>query len=664
MTHEQTYQQVVSHMNGADFASAKSLLDKHLRDHDTDEVAHSLYGTMLLRSGDNSAALDRFRQNATKFPGSFAAHADLAFTAKRIGELRQAKESFLKALELNANFYQGWVFLSQTAYALKDYNLAIEADAESEKYDPLDAEYPKMQAAMREGKHGEAENIARSMLQKQPGHPRAAYFLGHLASTVGAHEARADIMLHSLEHHPANQMLRRSRIEAFETIGCFEDALAEAKHLVEIAPNYFNYWTLSRLYGRFGDNKGALAAAKRASAYLEENSEEQGKLDLLRGHALKILGRRKESEAAYRACIQNMPGNGAGWWGLADLKNYTFGSDDVEAMTALLNNTELEADQRCQVAFALAKSHENSGDAVEAFSFYKIANDLRPDVNFHPEKHREVFERIKRTYGPRTLTVQADSEPDVTPIFILGMPRAGSTLIEQILASHSRIEGTMELLTLQIVERLIRVEQGRKHDVDYPESAARLTTEDCRKYGEKYLKDTKVFRTEKPYFIDKLPPNFERVGLIHKILPNAVIIDARRNPLDCCYSAYKQHFAGGHEYSYDLANLGAYYNDYLTLMDHWDEALPGKVIRVQYEEMVADTETEVKKLLDAMGLEFEEGCLKFYENKRAVRTASSEQVRQPINNKGLKVWQAVEDKLEPLKEALGADTLTRFEKYL
>lgn len=640
------------------------MLDKHLDRYKTDEVAHSLYGTLLLRSGDNTGAFSRFKENSKLFPNSFATHADLAFTAKRLGKLEQAKESFAKAVELNPSFYQGWVFLGQTAYQLKDFKLAFEANAEAEKYDPLEAEYPKMQAAMRAGQKGEAEHIARTMLQKQPGHPRAAYFLGHLASTVGAHEARADIMHHALEYHPANQMLRRGRVEAFEAIGRYEEALSEAQLLVEVAPNYFNYWTLSRVHGHLGDNEGALEAADKAATFLEEGSDEHGKLDLLRGHALKIMGRRAESEAAYRDCIKNTPGNGAGWWGLADLKTYAFSEGDIVAMTALLEDNSLEADQRCQAAFALAKCYENSGDIEKAFSFYEKANDLRPNITFSPEMHSEAFERIKKSYSPETLSVQANYKPNVTPIFILGMPRAGSTLIEQILASHSRVEGTMELMALQFIERLIRIEQGSKHNVDYPESASLLTESDCQQYGEKYLKDTKVFRTGKPYFIDKLPPNFERIGLIHKILPNAIIIDARRHPLDCCYSAYKQHFAGGHEYSYDLNHLGSYYNDYLDLMDYWDVSLPGKVIRVQYEEMVADTETEVKKLLASMGLVFEEGCLKFYENKRAVRTASSEQVRQPINNKGLKVWQAVEDKLGPLKEALGVDTLARFEQYL
>lgn len=664
MGNDQVYRQVASHLQQQNFPAAKSLLDQHLSGHDNDEVAHSLYGTMLLRSGDGNAALARFKANADAFAGSFSAHADLAFAAQRLGDLAQAKTSFEKAVGLNPSFYQGWVFLSQVAYGLNDFVLALKADGESEKFDPLDADYPRIQAAMRAGKKGEAEHIARNMLQRQPGHPRAAYVLAHLASTVGAHENRAEILQHAIDHHPANQMLRRSKVEAFEAIGRYEDALEEAKKLAVLAPNYFNYWTLSRVHGHLADHDTALACAEKAAEFLDEGSDEQGKLDLLRGHALKIIGRREESEEAYRACIRNTPNNGAGWWGLADLKNYSFSESDFDEMQAILDDDTLDAEQRCQAGFALAKGYENHGDRETAFTYYERANGLRVNTTFDPARHTEQFSRLKARYSGETLAVQASFDPSVTPIFILGMPRAGSTLIEQILASHSEVEGTMELMTLPFIERRIRIEEGRKHKLDYPDCVNRLTADDCSKYGQAYLDETKVFRSGKSYFIDKLPPNFERVGLIHKILPHAIIIDARRHPIDCCYSAYKQHFASGHDYSYQQDHLGAYYNAYLDLMDHWDTELPGKVIRVQYEDMVEDTEGQVRKLLDAMGLTFEESCLKFFENKRAVRTASSEQVRQPINKKGLKAWAAVEDRLQPLKEALGKETLARFEQYL
>jgi tetratricopeptide (TPR) repeat protein len=660
VNHNQIYSRVADMLRAGQFADAKGILDRHIETFDKDETAQSLYGTMLLRSGDQDGALTKFSENAKAFPNSFAAHADLAFTAKNLGQPKTALTSFERAVDINPAFYQGWVFLSQVAFELDELEKARNADSEAEKHDPLNAEYPKIQAAMRAGNMGQAEQIARGMLQRQPGHPRAAYTLAHLASTVGAHEERADILQHGLDHHPANQMLRRSRVEAFEAIGKYQEAILEAERLVEVAPSYFNYWTLSRVYGHLFEHEKALVSIEKARSHLEADSEEQGKLDLLQGHALKILGRREESEAAYRACIINTPGNGAGWWGLADFKNYTFSGEDISQMQAIVLDDSLDAEQRCQAAFAQAKAYEVLGDLEKAFSCYQEANGLRANLDFSPETHNARFERIKTAYAPEALSVQGSVSADVTPIFILGMPRAGSTLIEQILASHSAVEGTMELMTLPFVERSVRIDMGQKFKVDYPESVTRLTEEDCGIYGGRYIQETAVFRTDKPYFIDKLPPNYERVGLIHKILPQAVIIDARRHPLDCCYSAYKQHFAAGHDYSYDMAHLGAYYNNYLDLMDHWDTVLPGKVIRVQYEQMVADTENTVRGLLEKIGLSFEDSCIRFYENKRAVRTASSEQVRQPINTKGLKPWRDIEDQIEPLKLALGQDTLARF----
>ena len=657
MAHEQLYQQIRSLLGARGFPQALTLLDNHLAQHQSDEIAHSLYGTVLLRSGDTAGAMARFRANTEAFPGSFAAYADLAFAAHKVGDLDAAKASFQNAVDLNPAFYQGWVLLSLVAHRTGDFALAAKADAQSEKYDPLDADYKRIQAALRSGGKGEAEHIARTMLQRQPGHPRAAYVLAYLASTVGAHEDRAEILQHAIEHHPANQMLRRSKVEAYEAIGRYTEALSEAKALVEIVPNYFNYWTLSRVHGHLLEHDQAIECVEKARGYLERDSVEHGKLDLLKGHALKILGRREESEAAYRACIENTPGNGAGWWGLADFKNYHFSPSDRDAMQGLIADMSLEADQRCQAAFALAKSYEVDGDMRTAFSHYQRANGLREGINFDTAKHQSYFRRIKDTYSAETLAVQADFQPDNRPIFIVGMPRAGSTLVEQILASHSDVEGTMELMTLPFVERAIRVGKGKTQGKDYPESAALLSIQECNTFGQHYLKDTEVFRTGKPFFVDKLPPNFERVGLIHKLLPGAVIIDVRRHPMDCCFSAFKQHFAAGHDYSYNLENLGSYYNAYLALMAHWDNVLPDRVIRVQYENLVRNTEQEVRRILEAVGLPFEESCVRFHENKRAVRTASSEQVRQPINTKGLKVWTAVEDQLQPLIAALGKETL-------
>ena len=263
-----------------------------------------------------------------------------------------------------------------------------------------------------------------------------------------------------------------------------------------------------------------------------------------------------------------------------------------------------------------------------------------------------------------TLNNQANEQDMPTPIFIIGMPRSGSTLIEQILSSHSEIEGTMELMTLPNLERKIIIDGGLNFDKKYPESFKYFNEEQLADFGKQYLNQTSIYRTDKPYFIDKLPPNYERVGLIHKILPNAIIIDARRHPMACGFSIYKQHFAGGHEYSYDLNNIGFFYNCYLDVMDHFNHLIPEKIFTMQYENNVKNTETMTRELLDHIGVKYESACLEFYKNKRAVRTASSEQVRKPIYTGSLEQWRNYETELQPLKEALGDETIKRFEDYL
>ncbi len=510
-----------------------------------------------------------------------------------------------------------------------------------------------------------AEKLTRQILQHQPSHPRAAYLLAHFASTLGVHEDRVDILMNSLQFHPANVILRRALVEAYEAIGDYAAGLSEALHLVEIEKSFLNHWILSRIFGHTGDHESALNSAEQAASYLETNSTELGKVDLLRGHALKILGRRSDSIAAYRACIKNTPGNGAGWWGLADFKTYHFSGEDKASMQKIIHHTDINTAQRCQATFALAKAYEMDGDMGKAFDIYNQANAMRPDIQYDPNANTARFHDIAKAMTPQNLhsTAKAHLRQPI-PIFILGMPRAGSTLIEQILASHSKIEGTMELLTLPNLQRKIHIEGGRRFKKGFPQSLAHFSRAELTAFGQQYLDNTAMFHSDSPFFIDKLPTNFERIGLIHKILPQAIIIDARRHPLDCCFSAYKQHFANGHDYSYNLSHAGAYYNDYLSLMDHWDTALPSKVLCVQYENMVHNTEKTTKQILQHIGVSFEESCLKFYHNKRAVKTASSEQVRQPINTKGIGAWQTVKTGLAPLRTSLGPETLKRFEIYL
>jgi len=664
-TNDIFYNSVKGLLQSNNIEKAIGELESFLDLHTEDEIALSLYGTALLRSGNADKALSVLKRAAVLYPDLPRSHMNLAFVAMKAGDSGQAIESYENAVRISPGLYPAWVHLGKLYFDAGNFEAALNAVDTADKLDPLVQRSRQMESLMQSGDFANAETIARSMLAKQPGHPNAVYLLAHLASTVGAQEECAGILNHGLDYHPANIRLRNALISAYESIGNHAAALQQAKLLVDIKPDTMSYRALGRTLSHTGDHEGALSCAEKAASFLDADSTERGKFDLLRGHWLKILGRRPESESAYRASIENTPDYGTGWWSLADLKTYRFTTEDKQVMENLAGNNNVAIEQRCQAAFALAAAIDNGGDHEQAFRWYQKANELRPDIYYSPSKHKAVCQATVEEFDSDMLAVQAKPEPvGPTPIFIVGMPRAGSTLIEQILASHSQIEGTMELMTLPYLKRTIRMAGDRKFNKNYLQALREFSPAELSAFGQAYLDETAIYRTSKPYFIDKLPANFERIGLIHKILPQAIVIDARRHPMDCGFSAYKQHFANGHEYSYSLDHIGQYYNIYLQLMDHWDRALPGKVKLVQYEDLVRDTETSVGEILAHVGVDFEEACLRFYENKRAVKTASSEQVRQPIYTKSIGRWQTVSERLKPLSNSLGEETMARFQRYL
>ncbi|HMI36164.1 MAG TPA: sulfotransferase, partial [Steroidobacteraceae bacterium] len=347
---------------------------------------------------------------------------------------------------------------------------------------------------------------------------------------------------------------------------------------------------------------------------------------------------------------------------LANLKTFRFSSAELEAMRVQLRRQDLADEDRFHLHFAIGKALEDAGQYAESFEHYSLGNALRrKEVHYDPEELTQSVRRAKALCTREFFASRSGygaTAPD--PIFIVGLPRAGSTLLEQILSSHSLVEGTMELPEINAVTRTLRDRVAGKDKLEYPEALERIVAADCGEFGEQYLANTRIVRKSgAPYFIDKMPNNFLHIGLIHLILPNAKIIDARRHPLGCCFSGFKQHFARGQHFSYRLEDIGRYYYDYVELMAHFDRVLPGRVHRVIYERMVADTESEIRRLLDYCGLPFEERCLRFYENDRPVATPSAEQVRQPIYRQAVDQWQHYEPWLGPLKEALG-EVLTRY----
>jgi hypothetical protein len=349
------------------------------------------------------------------------------------------------------------------------------------------------------------------------------------------------------------------------------------------------------------------------------------------------------------------PNFGDAFWSLANLKTYEFTDDELAQMQASEQAASTLLNDRCQLCFALGKAFEDREEFASSFAYYERGNTLMmQQVRYSADRIAAEFKVQMETCTRDLFTVQSGhGNMAAEPIFIVGLPRAGSTLIEQIIASHSQVDGTMELPhILALVHRL----NGRRRirdDGRYPKVLQELAPDQLQKFGDDYLSDIEVYRKGAPFFTDKMPNNFRHIGLIHLILPNAKIIDARREPMACCFGAFKQLFAEGQAFTYGLEEIGRYYRGYVELMDHWDEVLPGKILRVQHEDVVADLETQVRRILKYCGLPFEQSCLDFHKTERAVRTASSEQVRQPLYKSGLDQWRNYEPWLEPLRAALG-----------
>ena len=381
-----------------------------------------------------------------------------------------------------------------------------------------------------------------------------------------------------------------------------------------------------------------------------------GKAWLSYGHVLKTAGRLVDGVDAYRQSIACDPAFGEAYWSLANLKTFRFTEADLADMRAQLARQELDDASRVNFHFALGKACEDGADYAQAFENYSKGNALyRASHRYDAGRNSARVKRLKEILTRDFFAERAGwgcQAPD--PIFIVSMPRAGSTLLEQILSSHSAVEGTSELPAVLTLAKELREEADAEETIAYAEVLANKSAGELRLLGEQYMERTRIQRkTGRPFFIDKMPNNFLHVGMIHAVLPNAKIIDARRHPLACCFSNFKQLYARGQLFSYDLADMGRLYRDYVELLAHFDEALPGRVHRVIYEQMVEDTEMEVRRLLDYCGLPFEAGCLRFFENERPVRTASSEQVRQPIYREGIDQWRHFEEWLDPLKDALG-----------
>ncbi len=498
-----------------------------------------------------------------------------------------------------------------------------------------------------------AERLLRAHLKQHPTDVAAIRMLAEAGARLGRYGDSEKLLTRALELAPGFEAARHNYAIVLYRQQKGAEALAQIERLLARDPRNPSYRNLkAATLARVGEYEAAIALY---AAMLKEFPREH-RMWLSYGHALRTAGRQDECVAAYRKCIALAPGFGEAYWSLANLKTFRFSETDVAALRKALAGTGLRDEDRYHLHFALGKALEDEARYAASFSHYDQGNRLRrASVNYNADDTTAHTRRSKALFTRGFFGARAGmGAPDADPIFIVGLPRAGSTLIEQILSSHSQVEGTMELPDMTMLARELGDQKLKSEASKYTDALAQLDGDQLRALGEKYLARTRIQRkTGRPFFIDKMPNNFAHLGLIHLALPNAKIIDARRHPMGNCFSAFKQHFARGQTFSYSLEELGRYYRDYVELMAHFDEVLPGRVHRVFYERMVGDTESEIRRLLAYCGLEFEEACLRFNETERAVRTASSEQVRRPIFGDAVEQWRNYEQWLEPLREALG-----------
>lgn len=621
--------------------------------HYPDETNSQFVVAAALRAqGHNKDALERLQVLVRHAPDYALAQQELGFAYADAGELIPAIHALQQAIAIESKLPASWKLMGELFLADGDDDSATEAFNQFYLTSAKDPDLVNAVKLTRAGKIGQAERLCRKILKENPSDVTAIRLLADIGIKAGVLDDAQNLLERCLELAPDFRLARLNYAGVLSKREKLDEALEQINQLLVAEPNKFTLLVLQgSILAKIGDYEKALPCYE----YLMSNFPARPRIALSYGHALKTIGQLERSIAAYRQAIELQPSFGDAYWSLANLKTFKFQDRDIEAMRHELDNPDCGAEDYFHLCFALGKAYEHREHYDESFQYYKLGNDLKEKL----EKYEagDTTDRVHRTKTVCTREFFSTREHQgcdaADPIFIVGLPRSGSTLLEQILASHSLVDGTKELPHIPgFVQRV-----GKKRKITdeslYPEILREMSADKFRELGKEYMDRTRIQRGSAPNFIDKMPNNFFHVGLIHLILPAAKIIDARRHPMATCFSTYSQLFARGQRFTYGLTNVGRYYCDYVELMDHWDEVLPGKVLRVQYEDVVNDTESQIRRILDYCCLPFEQSCLEFYRTDRAIRTPSSEQVRRPIYRGGLEMWRNYEAHLDALKDSLG-----------
>ena len=585
-------------------------------------------------------------------PGYGRAFQEEGHVSKKAGYISQAQRAYRHAVSLNNSLIASWKGLTDILKIKGKIKEAKITEFEYEKLKALPVELLSVRNMIAEGKNFHAEKLCRKFLIENKKNVEGMRLLASLGVAADILDDAEFLLEKALEYEPHNNFARNDYMEVLYRKQKYKESLKQAELLKQNEPNNLKFQiAYANQLVAVGKYKQALKIYDAVIKVLPDDPE----LNLVHGHALKTMGNVDKAILAYRRSYKSRNDYGDSFWSLANLKTYKFTEDEVKLMIDKEKAaTTLQVD-KIHLNFALGKHFEDIKNFDKSFQYYANGNSIQKSAQNYDKKQMAYLLDLQKNYCGKSLFKKLEGcgydAPD--PIFIVGLPRAGSTLLEQILASHSLVDGTLELPNIPSFAYTLAGRKMMDETPDYPENLNNLDNNKLKELGKRYIEETRIHREKSPFFIDKMPNNFRHIALIQIILPNAKIIDARRNPMGCCFSGYKQLFASGQNFSYDLTDIGDYYKNYVKLMDHWDNVLPGKVLRVQYENVVDNLEYEVTRILDYCNLPFEDSCINFHKTERNIRTPSSEQVRQPIYKSGLEQWKNFEPWLDPLKEALG-----------
>ncbi|GGW89181.1 tetratricopeptide repeat-containing sulfotransferase family protein [Alteromonas halophila] len=645
---QQTLHQIKQAIGQSQFDQALSLVAKASGQQPGEEMqGELLYMQAVIHrlTRQPQAALDDLTKLIELRPDYGRAYQEMGYCYQALGHNNDAASAFYKATRFNTALVPAWKQLLNTYQAQGNADALALARQHLSFLEGLPAPVLGAYDLMYEGQLHKAEAVCRQFLQQHRHDPEAMMLLAEIGMRLKVYHDAEFLLESCVELYPDNERAAVAYQSLLAKLGKFPQAAAFARKRRDNQPdNTSVQMALANALVGVGELQEAIDIYRSLLA----SSADRPAAWLSLGHAYKAKGELDNAIDAYKKSAQYMPDFGDAYWSLANTKTYTFSAEDIATMSDIQKRSSTSLDDRVHLCFALGKAYEDKKRYRDAFKHYERGNHLkRQTLQFSIERTEAAMQAQKQACTAELFKNKEAGCPSPDPIFIVGLPRAGSTLLEQILASHSQVDGTMELHDiLGIASRL------SGHKTPYPYNLSELSDENCRKLGELYIQQTRDYRQGAPFFIDKMPNNFIHVGLIKRILPNAKIIDARRDPMACCFSGFKQLFGEGQEFSYTLSDIGRYYRAYESLMDHWHNVLPGEILTVQHEDVLDDLEGQVQRILDFCNLDFEHQCLKFYETQRVIKTPSSEQVRQPLYRSGMTQWKNFEIHLMPLIDAL------------